>query len=110
MSIETTIKKAIDSGSLLRIKYYPNRDGRSFSGWRLVVPIYMYTAKNKYVLCYQQSGDSSGVSSGFRLFFFKNIHEAEFADSSSAQSFTVFWSKVQQQFLAMKMAVNNQVE
>lgn len=81
-----TLKLAVKKQVVLKLKYYPNKDGQQRSGWRTVLPLDLYTYRNvNYMLGWQSEGVSVSGGSGYRLFFTRNIQEYKEADTTVQQ-------------------------
>lgn len=86
----TTLKEAVKDSIVLRIKYYPNKDGQERKGWRTVLPLDLYTYRGAYYcLCWFTEGSSVSGGAGFRLFLVKNIQEIKDADTTKQQPFAM---------------------
>ncbi len=85
-----TLKLAVKNKVVLKVKYYPNKDGSQRSGWRTVLPLDLYSYRNvNYLLAWQSDGSSVSGGSGFRLFFTRNIQEYKEADTTTQQPFAM---------------------
>ena len=99
-----TLKLAVKNSVVLKLKYYPNKDGQSRSGWRTVLPLDLYSYRNTlYMLGWQSDGSSVSGGSGYRLFFTKNIQEYKEADTTVTQPFAMkkleIWQGNNREFL-----------
>lgn len=85
-----TLRTAVKNGIVLRIKYYPNKDGQQRTGWRTVLPLDLYRYRgNEYVLCWFTDGSSVSGGTGYRLFFTKNIQDMEELPTDKQQPFAM---------------------
>jgi predicted DNA-binding transcriptional regulator YafY len=85
-----TLKLAVKNSVVLKLKYYPNKDGKARSGWRTVLPLDLYSYRNVlYMLGWQSDGASVSGGSGYRLFFTRNIQEYKEADTTVQQPFAM---------------------
>jgi len=85
-----TLKLAVKNSVVLKLKYYPNKDGKQRSGWRTVLPLDLYTYRNvNYMLGWQSEGSSVLGGSGYRLFFTRNIQDYKEADTTVQQPFAM---------------------
>jgi len=90
-----TLKLAVKKQVVLKLKYYPNKDGQERSGWRTVLPLDLYTYRNvNYMLGWQSEGSSVSGGSGYRLFFTRNIQEYKEADISVQQPFAMITARI----------------
>lgn len=112
-----TLKLAVKKKVVLKLKYYPNKDGQQRSGWRTVLPLDLYTYRNvNYMLGWQSDGSSVSGGSGFRLFFTRNIQDYKEADTTVQQPFAMkvkSFSNVRSNDFKIKawhMIKSNQVE
>jgi predicted DNA-binding transcriptional regulator YafY len=92
-----TLKLAVKRQVVLKLKYYPNKDGQQRSGWRTVLPLDLYTYRNvNYMLGWQSDGSSVSGGSGYRLFFTRNIQEYKEADTTVQQPFAMTTAMIRQ--------------
>ncbi len=110
-----TLKLAVKKQVVLKLKYYPNKDGNQRSGWRTVLPLDLYTYRNvNYMLGWQSEGSSVSGGSGYRLFFTRNIQEYKEADTTVQQPFARSLAMIRQsngfQIKAWHMIKMKQVE
>jgi len=92
-----TLKLAVKRQVVLKLKYYPNKDGQQRSGWRTVLPLDLYTYRNvNYLLGWQNDGSSVSGGTGYRLFFTRNIQEYKEADTAVQQPFAMTTAMIRQ--------------
>lgn len=86
-----TLRQAVNRSIVLKIKYFPNKDGQVRVGFRTVLPLDLYTYRGvQYMLTWFTEGSSvSGEGTGYRLFFVKNIQEFEETDTTKQQPFAL---------------------
>lgn len=85
-----TLRQAVNRSVVLKLKYFPNKDGQSRVGFRTVLPLDLYTYRGvQYLLTWFTDGSSVSGGTGFRLFFVKNIQEFEEADTTTQQPFAM---------------------
>ena len=86
-----TLRQAVNRSIVLKIKYFPNQDGKVRVGFRTVLPLDLYSYRGKqYLLCWFTEGSSvSGEGAGYRLFFTDRIQEWEEADTTKQQPFAM---------------------
>jgi len=86
---------AVKNQVVLKIKYFPNKDGQARVGWRTVLPLDLYTYRNvNYMLGWQSEGSSVSGGDGYRLFFTRNIQEYKEADRTVQQPFAMSTDQV----------------
>lgn len=74
--LKSFLRGAIDHDLPIRIKYYPNRDGRELKGWRNIYALDIFSKNgNEYLFAWFESGSSVSGDSGYRLFFTRNIQD-----------------------------------
>ena len=110
-----TLKLAVKKQVVLKLKYYPNKDGDQRVGWRTVLPLDLYTYRNvNYMLGWQSDGASVSGGSGYRLFFTRNIQEYKEADTTVQQPFAMSTDQVRNtkafQVKAWQMVKMGQIE
>lgn len=107
-----TLKLAVKNSVVLKIKYYPNKDGQARTGWRTVLPLDLYTYRNvNYMLGWQNEGSSVSGGSGYRLFFTRNIQEYKEADTTVQQPFAMARTKkINSKVMAWYMVKSGQIE
>lgn len=72
-----TLRWAIRADVSCRIKYYPNKTGESLTGWRHIVPLAFVNKKaTDYLFAWFTDGSSVSGDEGYRLYFLKNIKDA----------------------------------
>ncbi len=85
-----TLKEAVKDSIVLRIKYYPNKDGQERRGWRTVLPLDLYTYRGQYYcLCWFVEGSSVSGGDGYRLFLVRNIQDIKETDTTKQQPFAM---------------------
>jgi len=107
-----SLERAVRDSVVIKIKYYPNKDGQQRVGWRTVQPLDLYTyRRTRYCLCWFTTGSSVSGGSGFRLFFVKNIKEIQEVDTTVQQPFAMHRAPVANyKVMAWHMINTNQVE
>lgn len=74
--LKSFLRKAINHDLPIRIKYYPNRDGRQVMGWRSIYVLDIFSKNGvEYLFAWFESGASVSGDSGYRLFFVRNIQD-----------------------------------
>lgn len=85
-----TLRQAVNRQAVLKLKYFPNKDGQQRVGWRTVLPLELYTYRGvQYLLCWFTDGSSVSGGTGYRLFFVKNIQEYKEEDTSKQAPFAM---------------------
>ncbi len=106
------LRASLRGQKVIRVKYYPNKDGQERVGWRTVQPLDIYVYRGvQYCLCWFVTGSSVSGGTGFRLFFVKNIQDIQETDSTTQQPFAMHKAPAANyQVLAWHMIQLGQIE
>ena len=78
LDLDELLQKAIANDLPIRIKYWPNKTGERLVGWRYIVALDVFSKDGEeYLFAWWERGSSVSGSSGYRLFFTRNIQDYE---------------------------------